>query len=145
MRDTPNFSCHLLQIASSHAASAEEADSPATGIQTWVLLNLQAMAPMMDERAAARAARKAAPETAGRRWFDLPATPITPQASTAPPLWPSISADDTQCHHVRVEWIYLYADTKTIEIIAGLWMRAAESAEVVAALTVPATHSRAHN
>lgn len=34
-------------------------------------------APSLDERAAARAARKAAPDTAGKAWFDLPATAIT--------------------------------------------------------------------
>ena len=33
--------------------------------------------PPPDERAAAKAARKAAPETAGKAWFDLPATKIT--------------------------------------------------------------------
>ncbi|KAK9806285.1 hypothetical protein WJX72_008533 [[Myrmecia] bisecta] len=33
--------------------------------------------PGLPNRAAQRAARKAAPETAGRDWFDLPATPIT--------------------------------------------------------------------
>ena len=45
----------------------------------------QAMTLPLDERTAARAARKAAPDTAGRRWFDLPATPITPQVPLLPP------------------------------------------------------------
>lgn len=41
-----------------------------------------AVMPPLDARAAERAARKAAPDTAGRRWFDLPATPITPEVKT---------------------------------------------------------------
>lgn len=47
---------------------------------------LQAVASPLDARAAERAARKAAPDTAGRRWFDLPATPITPEVTPSLPF-----------------------------------------------------------
>lgn len=38
---------------------------------------LQLHALPRDERTLARAQRKAAPDTAGKHWFDLPATAIT--------------------------------------------------------------------
>ncbi|EIE26292.1 Fcf2-domain-containing protein [Coccomyxa subellipsoidea C-169] len=37
------------------------------------------MAPPVDPRRRAREARKAAPDTAGKGWFDLPAQQITPE------------------------------------------------------------------
>jgi hypothetical protein len=43
-------------------------------------LHSQLTAPPRDARRQAREARKAAPDTAGRRWFDLPATQITDEA-----------------------------------------------------------------
>ena len=61
---------------------------------------LQAVAPPLDGRATARAARKAAPDTAGRHWFDLPATPITPQVPSKPyvssVVWLSVRFDSVK-------------------------------------------------
>lgn len=77
----------LQWVPQSKLPSPQVAGSVEDSLETAARRSAQAtgrmsVAPPLDARAAERAARKAAPDTAGRRWFDLPATPITPEVKT---------------------------------------------------------------